>query len=108
MPNHVHVVFEPLNAGDLPKSLSTIMHSLKRNTARRANELLGRRGSFWEHENFDHYIRNEVERKRIVKYVIENPIKAGLVKDWRDWKGNYLREADANLAICATSARTQN
>jgi REP element-mobilizing transposase RayT len=50
MPNHVHVVFEPLNAGDLPKSLSTIMHSLKRNTARRANELLRRSGPFGEHE----------------------------------------------------------
>jgi putative transposase len=96
MPNHVHVVFAPLSAGDLPKSLSTIMHSLKRNTAKRANQLLRRSGPFWEHENFDHYIRNEVERKRIIKYVLENPIKAGLVKDWHDWLGNYLREPDAN------------
>ena len=59
MPNHVHVVFEPSMQHDIPESLSSIMHSLKRNTAKRANEVLSRSGAFWEHETFDHYIRNQ-------------------------------------------------
>jgi REP element-mobilizing transposase RayT len=100
MPNHVHAVFAPLTQGDLPESLSSIMHSLKRNTARRANLVLERSGAFWEHENFDHYIRDRAEWKRVVKYVLENPVKAGLVKNWKEWPWNYFRDSptkpDAN------------
>ena len=91
MPNHVHVVFAPVNAPQ-PKSLSSIMHSLKRHTARQANPLLNRVGAFWEHESFDHYIRDATERKRIMKYILQNPVKAGLVTNWLDWPWNYLRE----------------
>jgi REP element-mobilizing transposase RayT len=100
MPNHVHAVFAPLATQNQPQSLSSIMHSLKRNTARRANQVIHRSGPFWEHESFDHYIRNQTEFNRIIKYVLENPVKAGLVKSWRDWRWNYVRSSlatpDAN------------
>ena len=100
MPNHVHVVFAPLTKTNEPESLSSIMHSLKRNTARRANQILHRSGPFWEHESFDHYVRNQTEFNRTVKYVLENPVKAGLVKSWREWPWNYVRDSltptDAN------------
>lgn len=93
MPNHVHTVFKPLGGEALPKSLSSIMHSLKRNTAKQANRVLERSGAFWEHESFDHYIRDKTERRRIVKYVLENPVKAGLVRHWTEWPWSYLRKA---------------
>ena len=100
MPNHVHSVFAPLRENNEPKALSSIMHSLKRNTSRRANLVLHRSGAFWEHEGFDHYIRNEAEFKRVIKYVLENPVKAGLVTVWQEWPWNYVRESltlpDAN------------
>ena len=76
-----------------PYSLSSIMHSLKRNTAKQANPILSRTGSFWAHESFDHYIREGAERKRIIKYVLQNPVKAGLAKRWQDWPWNYVRAA---------------
>jgi len=95
MPNHVHSVFAPLARNRAPEALSSIMHSLKRNTAKRANQVLNRAGSFWEHESFDHYIRNRAEWNRTVKYVVENPVKAGLVRSWREWRWNYLRESPA-------------
>ncbi len=91
MPNHVHSIFRPLMQGAEPYSLASIMHSLKRKTAQQANQLLHRSGSFWAHENFDHYIRDGVERKRILEYVLNNPVKAGLVERWQDWPWNYLR-----------------
>jgi len=28
----------------------------------------------------------------IVKYVLENPVKAGVVEDWKDWRWNFVRE----------------
>ena len=94
MPNHVHVVFKPSMRQDIPESLSSIMHSLKRNSAKRANEVLGRSGTFWEHETFDRYVRNQGEWKRIVRYVLENPLKAGLVRTWQEWPWNYVRDGE--------------
>ena len=27
---------------------------------------------------------------RIVAYILNNPVKAGFVRDWQEWPGNYL------------------
>lgn len=92
MPNHGHLVCAPLkNPEGTYFSLAKIMHSLKRYTAYEANQILGRSGAFWQHENYDHYVRDEAELERIIKYVINNPVKAGLVDDWKSWKWTYCK-----------------
>jgi REP element-mobilizing transposase RayT len=92
MPNHIHLVFTPLKE-DLEKyyALSKIMHSLKRYTAQEANLILGRSGAFWQHESYDHIIRDETELERIIKYVLYNPVKAGLVNDPQNWKWTFCK-----------------
>jgi hypothetical protein len=67
------------------------MQSLKGFTALEANQLLRRSGEFWAHESYDHYIRNPPEWQRIMKYVLNNPVKAGYVANWQEWKWNYRR-----------------
>jgi REP element-mobilizing transposase RayT len=47
-------------------------------------------GTFWQHESYDHVIRNEKEFERIVTYIIENPVKAGLVEEWQQWPYTYI------------------
>jgi REP element-mobilizing transposase RayT len=92
MPNHIHVVFKPLEESkDKYYSLAKIMHSFKRHTAYEANLLLERNGEFWQHESYDHFARNEAELERIVKYVLYNPVKAGMVDDWTKWKWCYCK-----------------
>jgi REP element-mobilizing transposase RayT len=92
MPNHVHVVYAPLpKANGDYHAMSAIMHSLKRYTARQANLLLGREGNFWQHENYDHVVRDEAELRRIITYVLNNPVKAGLAQRWEDWKWAYCK-----------------
>jgi REP element-mobilizing transposase RayT len=81
MPNHVHVVFQPL-AGN---RLAEILHTWKSYSAKRANRILRRAGDFWQREYYDHLIRDESDLHRVVRYVLENPRKAGL-KDW-PWVG---------------------
>lgn len=91
MPNHGHAVFTPLAKQDGSfYSLAAIMHSLKRYTARQANLILGRTGAFWQHENYDHVVRDLAEFQRIVAYVLNNPVKAGLVREWQDWPWSYM------------------
>ena len=107
MANHVHMVIKPLpkypvqdidlknvsrTAGDIEyHSLASIMQSLKGYTAFQANQILGREGEFWAHESYDHWIRDNDEWQRIVAYVLNNPLKAGYVENWQDWKWNYRR-----------------
>jgi REP element-mobilizing transposase RayT len=91
MSNHAHIVFAPLEKGNAYISLSEIMHSLKRHTARQANLILGRNGSFWQHESYDHFVRDDKDFERIVTYVIQNPVKANLVENWQDWKWTFCK-----------------
>ncbi len=84
MPNHVHVLFQPLIAeqefaedsesdtgedADRHGPLASIMHSLKGYTAHQANQILRRKGAFWQHESYDHWVRDEDELERIVDYI---------------------------------------
>ena len=36
-------------------------------------------GSFWQDESYDHVIRDDNELEILIRYVIENPVKAGFV-----------------------------
>jgi len=92
MPNHVHLACTPLEKIDGGyHSLTTILHSLKRYTAREANKILERRGAFWQQESHDHVVRDEGELQRIVAYVLNNPVKAGMVSTWEEWPWSYVR-----------------
>jgi len=92
MPNHMHVVFRPLHDADDPyPSVTAIMQSLKGYTAYEANRLLSRTAQFWPRESHDHWVRNSDELRRIVEYVINNPVKAKLVDHWQDWSWTYSK-----------------
>ena len=93
MPNHVHVVFRPgLDEKGESYALSRIMHGIKGFSAGEANRVLGRKGKFWQGESYDHVVRDGKEWQRIVRYVLLNPVKAGLVEEWQDWPWIYLRD----------------
>jgi len=93
MPNHLHLVITPSPKEDgVLHSLPAIMHSLKRYTARQANLLLGREGAFWQQESYDYVIRDEAEARRIIEYVLNNPVKAGLVQRREDWPWSYVAQ----------------
>ena len=49
-----------------------------------------KKGAFWQHESYDHVVRNEKEFERILAYIVNNPVKAGLVADWQDWPYTYM------------------
>jgi putative transposase len=86
MSNHVHALFSlKNNETDLYK----IMQSHKSFTAKKGNAILQREGQFWEAESYDHIVRAG-EFDNIVHYILQNAVKAGLVKKWEDWKWAYL------------------
>ena len=91
MPNHIHVVFWPMPN----ETVSAIVQSWKRHTAREANKILKRTGtSFWQPEPYDHWIRNDEEHARCCRYVRFNPVKAGLCAAPEDWRWSSAWRGD--------------
>jgi putative transposase len=81
--NHVHILIQPAEGITLP----SITKSIKNYSARRANEILGRMGyPFWQEESYDHWIRDRHEFEKVVRYIEENPVTAGLVSRPQDWR----------------------
>ncbi|MEP7323735.1 MAG: transposase [Saprospiraceae bacterium] len=90
MSNHVHVLFDTSIQTDLSRvSLDKILKKIKGPTAVKSNRFLGRSGKFWMLESYDHYIRNDKELSNVYDYILNNPVKANLVDDWRDWEYSY-------------------
>lgn len=73
-----------------PVYLQDILHSVKLFTARRINENENRTGQLWENESFDTTIRNDRHFVNVVNYTLQNPVSAGLIKDWKDWPGTRI------------------
>jgi len=86
MPNHIHLVFKLLSEN---KSISRIMQSIKRTSARKSNMILNRAGKFWQDESYDRLVRDDKELYFIIKYVLMNPVNAGLTNNWNSWEYSY-------------------
>ena len=94
MPNHVHMIFRPLKyQNEEFHSLSRIMYSLKRYTASSCNKLLRRKGHFWHHENYDHFIRDDKDLAFQINYLFHNPVKARLVDEAQKWKYTWTKDS---------------
>jgi putative transposase len=82
MPNHVHVLIEPL------VDLARIVQAWKSVSSRRIVGVLGaaRPRVVWQREYWDRYIRDERHRQRAVGYIHANPVSAGLAVRGELWK----------------------
>ena len=91
MPNHVHVLLKPkIKIEKTPYSLAEIFRGHKGVTARQANLILHRSGSFWQTESYDHYIRDDEEFYNIAWYILNNPVKAKFVQNYLDWEFTWI------------------
>ena len=88
MPDHVHWLVQ---IGELP--LDETVNRLKGASARRLNAKIGRKGRFWAPGFHDHALRREEDLKRVARYVVGNPLRAGLVSqigDYAFWDATWL------------------
>ncbi len=98
MSNHVYLLIDqqgvpdpaPRRDGKHYTALSRAMRLLKGKSAALCNRVLGRSGPFWQHESYDHVVRDAREYERILAYIANNPVKAGLVEDWQDWPYTFV------------------
>ncbi|MCH2209431.1 MAG: transposase [Lentisphaerales bacterium] len=87
MPNHVHILIKIFKN----QKLSEIIHSWKSYTANQIRETLGAGwqpaipGTVWQKEYWDRFIRDENHLNKAISYILNNPVKAGLVAKPEDW-----------------------
>ena len=98
MPSHHHWLFLPKETweaelavrqrGDTRKKTprEVISQSVQSYTATMCNRILNRDGIFWQNETYDHCARDEDELMRILNYIEQNPVKAGLVEQAHQWR----------------------
>jgi REP element-mobilizing transposase RayT len=74
MPDHFHWLVE-LHSGDLPK----LMQVTKSRCARHINQQRGLSAPVWQKGYFDRALRRDEDLKAAARYIIANPLRAGLV-----------------------------
>lgn len=103
MPNHVHILINMAtqwadkegNWSDIiPEHyvpLDKVMQLIKGGSAFSIHKYLGKTGKLWFKDSYDHYVRTEAEWLNITRYILQNPVKAGLASRWEDWPYRYCR-----------------
>ncbi len=79
MSDHLHLLISPRGT-----SLIKILSAWKSYTA----HLLGKdglKGSCWQRGFYDHALRKEEDIQRAAEYIVNNPVRKGLVENWRDY-----------------------
>jgi len=75
-------------------SLAEIMDAVKGASAHKINKMLGRKGRVWQAESFDHVLRSSESLDTKIAYLLENPVRRGLVHLWTDypwiWKKAFV------------------
>ena len=74
MPDHVHLLLEPLSDAEGPISIPEIMQAVKSTSAHRINKLLKRSGPVWQEESFDRALRSEQSADEAIIYMMGNPV----------------------------------
>ena len=77
MPDHAHLLVSPLER-DLP--VGEFVGLIKRWMRQELRPSWN-----WQTGSFDRLLRSEESAQEKWEYMRENPVRAGLVKEWREW-----------------------
>ena len=89
MPDHAHWLLQ-LGEAD---NLGDVIGRLKSASSRHTNRTLNRMGSLWSKAFHDHALREEDDLQAVARYIVANPLRAGLVKrigDYPFWNAFWL------------------
>ena len=82
MPNHVHLV---VSFGRIDRRTQAIVSKWKEWTAKSL-------GIHWQRDFFEHRLRKDQSFREKADYVLANPVRAGLVRDWSDWPYTFVAD----------------
>jgi len=103
MPDHVHWLAQLGEKIDLEHCVSRF----KSGSARTVNQGRDARGTLWQPGYYDHLVRDEENLRDVARYIVANPVRAGLVKrvgDYPLWDAIWLSDS---LSVGAAHGREQ-
>jgi putative transposase len=80
MPDHVHLLLEPSATCDVV----TFVGEYK-SLVLRATWQPGATGPLWQRSFWDHFLRADEAVERVAAYVVNNPVRAGMVAEWKQY-----------------------
>jgi REP element-mobilizing transposase RayT len=80
MPDHLHLVVGPSPECDIARFVGQTKNLIQR--AVWASDVAS---LIWQRSFWDRFIRSEEQVERVVEYVLNNPVRAGLAASWRDY-----------------------
>ncbi len=89
MPDHLHWLIQL--SGE--HTLAEVVKRLKAQSSRSINQYLSSEGTIWQRSYFDRSLRKEEDIKDVSRYIVANPLRAGLVKeigDYPHWDAAWL------------------
>jgi REP element-mobilizing transposase RayT len=89
MPDHVHWLLE-MGRG---MSMERVVARMKSASGVRANRVLSRAGPLWQPAFHDRALRREDDLRSVARYIVANPLRAGLVErigDYPFWNCAWL------------------
>jgi REP element-mobilizing transposase RayT len=76
MPDHAHLLLSPSSG----TSMLDFVRDYKGETTHLAWRY-GVRGALWQRSFYDHFLRKDEDMYRVVAYILDNPLRAGLVQE---------------------------
>jgi putative transposase len=108
MPDHLHVVIQlvaPAGVEGAPADLLTLMGHFRSFTTRAAWKA-GLSGRLWQHDQYDRLLRTEREFGTRCQYVLDNPVRKGLVPEWSLWPySGTLEDLEAGRSMSGFDPR---
>ena len=87
MPNHIHLLLR-LNKGYTGK-LTDWISAFKRFISKEAKQNFGIQ-SLWQRNYYDHVLRDEESIVKVGEYILNNPVRKNMVKEWQDYPFSKL------------------
>jgi len=93
MPDHTHLILTPGIDEERQRvmPLFEIMKAIKGASAHKINQHLDHHGTVWQEESFDRVLRSAEDINAKILYILENPVRGGLVSNWRDYRWAWHR-----------------
>ncbi|PYV39971.1 MAG: hypothetical protein DMG06_21675 [Acidobacteria bacterium] len=97
MPDHWHALIWPRS----PVTISDVLQNVKRVSSFKVNRLRQTRGSRWQHQFWDRFVRHAKEFRERLEYMHMNPVRKGLVEKPAKWRWSSYNNFSLDPSVVA-------
>ena len=97
MPDHWHALI----ATQYPSTISEVLQDIKRVSSLKINRLRKTRGSRWQHQFWDRFVRHSKEFAERLDYRYYNPVRKGLVEHPEQWPWSSAKNFSLDKSVVA-------